>query len=254
MEQTLNPLFASMLALLSPVAHAELAVFEPSTPAFYGTAAERSANNQLYYLGEARFNHGVTVPFYGVTAENPADGDGERLLKDFKKCDQNSCTFNFTLTAEHAKQLKLLAFPSTGLTLVPRQWTDVEAAVGANGTGSALITSKDQKQSITLYDSSFCVGCGLRPATLFFPELLEQSLENEFGGEHDPKKLIQLVHPSKDVAFFSYDNPKLGLKTHGVAKYTDKEDTFNYRVSHVTLGKSLSPLTTPILNFYRFSH
>lgn len=245
---------SALCCTFTTVSYAEIEAFQPTTPKFHATKAERTANNQLYYLGQATFSDGIKVPVYGVTAENPADGDGERLLKDFKKCDQNSCTFNFTLKAEHAKQLKLLAFPSTGLSLVPRQWTDIETAVGANGTGATLITSPDQKQSITLYDSSFCVGCGLRPATLFFPELLEQSLENEFGGEHDPNKLIQLVNPSKDVAFFSYNNPKLGYKTHGVAKYTDKEDMFNYRVSHVTLDKTLSPLTTPILNFYRFSH
>ena len=31
---------------------------------------------------------------------------------------------------------------------------------------------------------------------------LKESLENEFGGFKDPKKLINIVHPSKKVAFF----------------------------------------------------
>ena len=109
------------------------------------------------------------------------------LLKDFEKCTPKSCRFNFQLDAQHAKQLKLLALPETGLVLVPRNWQDVQANAGANGTGFALIMSPDQKQAIELYDSSFCVGCGLPNATLYFPQLLKESLENEFGGFKYPK-------------------------------------------------------------------
>ncbi|WP_151776547.1 DUF4850 domain-containing protein, partial [Acinetobacter nosocomialis] len=242
-------LWASLVSLNSTV-YAEVKNFTPHFPQFYSSAATRKADNQFYKLGEANFLNGVAVPFYGVTAQNPIE-DG--LLKNFEKCTLKSCSFNFKLDAQHAKQLKLLALPETGLVLVPRNWQDVQANAGANGTGFALAMSPDQKQAIELYDSSFCVGCGLPNATLYFPELLKESVENEFGGFKDPKKLINIVHPSKKMAFFSYQIPQVNNKTHGIAKYDD-EDTFNYKEIQVTLDKSQQSLVGPILNFYNATH
>lgn len=242
-------LWASLVSLNSTV-YAEVKNFTPHFPQFYSSAATRKADNQFYKLGEANFLNGVAVPFYGVTAQNPIE-DG--LLKNFEKCTLKSCSFNFNLDAQHAKQLKLLALPETGLVLVPRNWQDVQANAGANGTGFALAMSPDQKQAIELYDSSFCVGCGLPNATLYFPELLKESIENEFGGFKDPKKLINIVHPSKKMAFFSYQIPQVNNKTHGIAKYDD-EDTFNYKEIQVTLDKSQQSLVGPILNFYNATH
>lgn len=242
-------LWASLVSLNSTV-YAEVKNFTPHFSQFYSSAATRKADNQFYKLGEANFLNGVAVPFYGVTAQNPIE-DG--LLKNFEKCTLKSCSFNFKLDAQHAKQLKLLALPETGLVLVPRNWQDVQANAGANGTGFALVMSPDQKQAIELYDSSFCVGCGLPNATLYFPELLKESIENEFGGFKDPKKLINIVHPSKKVAFFSYQIPQVNNKTHGIAKYDD-EDTFNYKEIQVTLDKSQQSLVGPILNFYNATH
>ncbi|QBZ99765.1 DUF4850 domain-containing protein [Acinetobacter nosocomialis] len=242
-------LWASLVSLNSTV-YAEVKNFTPHFPQFYSSAATRKADNQFYKLGEANFLNGVAVPFYGVTAQNPIE-DG--LLKNFEKCTLKSCSFNFKLDAQHAKQLKLLALPETGLVLVPRNWQDVQANAGANGTGFALAMSPDQKQAIELYDSSFCVGCGLPNATLYFPELSKESVENEFGGFKDPKKLINIVHPSKKMAFFSYQIPQVNNKTHGIAKYDD-EDTFNYKEIQVTLDKSQQSLVGPILNFYNATH
>ncbi|MCU4553989.1 DUF4850 domain-containing protein [Acinetobacter nosocomialis] len=242
-------LWASLVSLNSTV-YAEVKNFTPHFPQFYSSAATRKADNQFYKLGEANFLNGVAVPFYGVTAQNPIE-DG--LLKNFEKCTLKSCSFNFKLDAQHAKQLKLLALPETGLVLVPRNWQDVQANAGANGTGFALVMSPDQKQAIELYDSSFCVGCGLPNATLYFPELLKESVENEFGGFKDSKKFINIVHPSKKVAFFSYQIPQVNNKTHGIAKYDD-EDTFNYKEIQVTLDKSQQSLVGPILNFYNATH
>ncbi len=242
-------LWASLVSLNSTV-YAEVKNFTPHFPQFYSSAATRKADNQFYKLGEANFLNGVAVPFYGVTAQNPIE-DG--LLKNFEKCTLKSCSFNFKLDAQHAKQLKLLALPETGLVLVPRNWQDVQANAGANGTGFALAMSPDQKQAIELYDSSFCVGCGLPNATLYFPELLKESVENEFGGFKDPKKLINIVHPSKKMAFFSYQIPQVNNKAHGIAKYDD-EDTFNYKEIQVTLDKSQQSLVGPILNFYNATH
>ncbi|MEE9885693.1 DUF4850 domain-containing protein [Acinetobacter nosocomialis] len=242
-------LWASLVSLNSTV-YAEVKNFTPHFPQFSSSAATRKADNQLYALGEAKFLNGVAVPFYGVTAQNPME-DG--LLKNFEKCTLKSCSFNFKLDAQHAKQLKLLALPETGLVLVPRNWQDIQANAGANGTGFALTMSPDQKQAIELYDSSFCVGCGLPNATLYFPELLKESVENEFGGFKDSKKFINIIHPSKKMAFFSYQIPQVNNKTHGIAKYDD-EDTFNYKEIQVTLDKSQQSLVGPILNFYNATH
>ncbi|MEQ1143353.1 DUF4850 domain-containing protein [Acinetobacter soli] len=233
-----------------PLTHAEVSTFKPSFPQFSNTAKQRQAINQIYTLGEVSFSNDVRVPFYGVTAPNPVD-DG--LLKGFKWCTAKSCHFDFNLSAEQAKNLKLIAIPEIGVVLVPKDWQDIEANAGANGTGSALLMSKNQKQAIELYDSSVCVGCGMPYASLYFPNLLKESIENEFGGYKDSQKLLNVVHPSKHSAFFSYQIPKLNNKTHGVAKYRDDGD-FNFREIKVTLDKSQQHLVGPILNFYQFTH
>ncbi|ENV60515.1 DUF4850 domain-containing protein [Acinetobacter soli] len=233
-----------------PLTHAEVSTFKPSFPQFSNTAKQRQAMNQIYALGEVSFSNDVRVPFYGVTAPNPVD-DG--LLKGFKWCTAKSCHFDFKLDANLAKQLKLVGLPEIGTVLVPKDWQDIQADAGANGTGYALITSPDQKQAIQLYDSSLCVGCGMPYASLYFPELLKESIENEFGGYKDSQKLLNVVHPSKHSAFFSYQIPKLNNKTHGVAKYRDDGD-FNFREIKVTLDKSQQHLVGPILNFYQFTH
>lgn len=239
-----------LLLLSAPITHAGVSQFEPIFPQFSNTIKQRQAMNQIYALGEVSFSNDVRVPFYGVTAPNPFD-DG--LLKDFKSCTAKSCHFNFKLKAEHASQLKLVALPELGVILVPKDWQDVQASAGANGTGSALLMSPNQKQAIELYDSSVCVGCGMPYATLYFPNLLKQSLEYEYGGYQDHHKLINIVHSSKQVAFFSYQVPNLSYKTHGVAKYIDDGD-FNFREIKVTLDKSQQHLVGPILNFYHFTH
>lgn len=233
-----------------PLTHAEVSTFKPSFPQFSNTAKQRQAINQIYALGEVSFSNDVRVPFYGVTAPNPVN-DG--LLKGFKSCTAKSCHFDFKLGANLAKQLKLVGLPEIGAVLVPKDWQDIEANAGANGTGSALLMSKNQKQAIELYDSSVCVGCGMPYASLYFPNLLKESIENEFGGYKDSQKLLNVVHPSKHSASFSYQIPKLNNKTHGVAKYRDDGD-FNFREIKVTLDKSQQHLVGPILNFYQFTH
>ncbi len=233
-----------------PLTHAEVSTFKPSFPQFLNTAKQRQAMNQIYALGEVSFSNDVRVSFYGVTAPNPVN-DG--LLKGFKSCTAKSCHFDFKLDANLAKQLKLVGLPEIGAVLVPKDWQDIQADAGANGTGYALIMSPDQKQAIQLYDSSLCVGCGMPYASLYFPELLKESIENEFGGYKDSQKLLNVVHPSKHSAFFSYQIPKLNNKTHGVAKYRDDGD-FNFREIKVTLDKSQQHLVGPILNFYQFTH
>lgn len=241
---------SATLVFVISISHAEVTTFQPTFPQFSSHAKQRNAENQIYALGEVSFAHDVRVPFYGITALNPGD-DG--LLKDFKPCSAQSCHFDFKLDASHAKQLKLFAIPEIGLVLVPKDWQDVEASAGANGTGSALLMSSDQKQAIQLYDSSLCVGCGMPYATLYFPVLLKESIENEFGGYTDSQKFLNIVYPSRQVAFFSYQIPKHNNKTHGVAKYLNDGD-FNFREIKVTLSQSQQHLAGTILNFYHFTH
>ena len=247
-----NLMILSSILLFSAasITHAEVTTFNPTLPKFSSPAKQRKAENQIYALGEVSFTSGITLPFYGVTALSPTD-DG--LLKEFKHCSAQSCHFNFKLNARQSKQLKLLALPEIGLVLVPRNWQDVQANAGANGSGAALLMSPDQNQAIQLYDSSFCVGCGMPYATLYFPALLKESVKNEFGGYQDPQKLVNIIHPSKQTAFFSYQIPNLNNKTHGIAKYHD-EDTFNFREITVTLDQSQQHLAGTILNFYNFTH
>ena len=86
-----------------------------------------------------------------------------------------------------------------------------------------------------------------------FHIFLKQSVEYEYSGYQDPLKLLKIVHPSKQIAFFSYQIPKLKNRTHGVAKYQD-EDTFNFREIKVTIDQSQQHLVGTILNFYNATH
>lgn len=244
----------SILAILiwmsCSMAYAKVESFEPAFVTFSQNAIQRKKWNRLYPLGQAKFDNQVQVPIYGVTVQHP-NLDGE--LKESKPCSKDGCSFNFKLEPQDATQLKILVIPGTGAVLVPRDWTDIEASKGGNGSGFALIMSPNQKQAIRLYDSSLCVGCGMPYASLYFPQLLKQSIENEFGGYQDRHKKLTLVHPSKNVAFFSYQIANFNNKTHGIAKYVDG-DFFNFQEIHVTLDKSQQGLAKPILNFYNATH
>lgn len=224
--------------------------FTPKFPKFSSTQTQRQQDNQLYLLGQATFANQVSIPIYGVTAQSPVE-DG--LLKAFERCTANSCHYNVKIDAVQAKSLKILALPSIGAVLVPRTWTDVQANAGANGSGSALIMSPDGKEAITVYDSAFCAGCGMPNASLYFPQLLQRSLDYDYGGMNDPQKRLTLVHPSKQVAFFSYQMPQHPSKTHGLAKY-DEEDSFNFRDIHISLNEKNQPFARTILNFYNSTH
>lgn len=247
----INPLMTLVFTIgFTSVSSAEITVFIPTQPQFSTSLKQREQNNQLYALGQAIFNNGVKLPMYAVTAESPTD---EGLLKQFAPCTGKNCFFEFNLEPKFAPKLKVLAIHGIGAVLVPKDWQDIQSAVGANGTASSLIMSPDKQQSITLYNSSACVGCGMRPATLYFPELLPQSIENEFYGQYDKHRYLSIVRPSPHVAFFSYQIPTLLGKTHGVAKYDDS-DTFNFQNIHLTLKPNEADLARTILNFYHRFH
>ena len=246
----LSTLFTLSATLFSTQIFAEIKTFDPQFPQFSENAIERKKSNRFYSLGDATFSHGIKIPAYGVTVQNPMD-DG--LLKDSEPCTKKTCNFNFTLKAQDATQLKLIELPSIGYVLIPRHWTDISAGTGANGTGSALIMSPNQKEAITLYNSSVCAGCGYPNASLYFPQLLKQSVEYEYGGVQDRNKKLTLVYPLKTTAFFSYQIPNISGKTHGVAKYIDDGD-FNFVNIHLTLEQQNRHLATPILNFYNATH
>ncbi|WP_227591424.1 DUF4850 domain-containing protein [Acinetobacter shaoyimingii] len=243
-------LLLSLLCLLNTLTFAKVETFNPKFSKFSDNAIQRKKWNQFYSIGYATFNNNVQVPIYGVTVENPYD-DG--ILKESKPCTKNTCTFNFKLDPQQASQIKVIVLPNIGAVMIPRAWTDISASAGANGSGSALIMSADQKEQINLYNSAFCVGCGMPYASLYFPHLLKQSVENEFGGYVDKNKKLNVVYPSKNVAFFSYQIPNLNNKTHGIAKYDD-EDTFNFQEISTTLDQSNQNLARPILNFYHAMH
>ena len=234
----------------STFSSAEISNFQPKFPQFSTDKKTRNSENQTYFLGNAIFKNNVSIPFYGVTALSPVE-DG--YIARVKKCDAKSCHFDFKLDAEAAKQLKLLSLPEIGVVLVPRHWQDFQSHAGANGTGSSLLMSPNHQEAITLYNSSVCAVCGYPSASLYFPQLLKQSIEYEYGGMQDRQKKLTLVYPNKNTAFFSYQIPKLNNKTHGIAKYLEEGD-FNFQDIHVTLDQNHQHLVRPILNFYHATH
>ena len=53
---------SALCCTFTTVSYAEIEAFQPTTPKFHATKAERTAKNQLYYLGQATFNDGIKVP------------------------------------------------------------------------------------------------------------------------------------------------------------------------------------------------
>ena len=100
---------------------------------------------------------------------------------------------------------------------------------------------------------TICAGCGMRPATLYFPNLIKESVKNEYGYVSDPHKYLAIVRPRKNLAYFSYQIPNYPNKTHGIAYYYSDGD-FNFQEIQVTLKPQNQALATPILNFYQATH
>ncbi len=78
----LNFLLWTALVSLTSTTYAEVKSFTPLFSKFDSSAATRKADNQFYKLGEANFLNGVTVPFYGVTAQNPMEDGLLKILKN----------------------------------------------------------------------------------------------------------------------------------------------------------------------------
>ncbi len=226
--------------------HAEIKNFEPSFPKYDQNRQYHSAF-KVENIGTAKLNN-ISVPVLGVAVADPTADDDE-FYKNYSSCQsQQNCQFKFNIEPAIAKQLKAISLAGFGTILVPADWKVMQSAMGVNGTASTLLMSPKQDEAMTLYNSSACLGCGLPPATLYFPELIKQSLGNDYGAYKDPNKFLTIVKPKKNIAYFSYQIPNYPNKTHGVASYTAGD--FNYKEINLTLKPEHKQLAKYILNFY----
>lgn len=197
-------------------------------------------------IGTATFKNGIRIPAYAINYQDPI-ADGTTTSEG--SCQKNSCSFQFTVPAEQAPTLKLLKLDGISWILAPKEASITRADVGANG--SAALTVKSGRATITAYDSSACVGCAYLSASPYFNNA--KKLSEEIFPDLDttpPKKGLKSVRKNKTTAFYSY--PANGKITHGVAKFHDgnQNDDVNFNQLEVTVDQQNTKLATTILNFY----
>lgn len=252
----MNKLMVTGLLLIVSMSTAVLANADSSRytythPAPAKTAAERARIHQLIPLGQALFKQGVRISAYGVTIENPME-DG--LLRDYTPCDAKSCRFDFTIKPEQAKQLVLYWVHGVGPFLAPRAWKTIEAAMGPSGIASAMLANADGSQSLSIYNTSACVGCSLSAASMYFPEARKEALANEFMVYKGSNVPVTQVALSRQGVAFSYQLPG-HYPTHGIAHfYGMQQDIVNYNQMTLSLKPEDKALATTILNFYHWFH
>lgn len=197
-------------------------------------------------IGTATFKNGIRIPAYAINYQDPM-ADGTATSEG--SCQKNNCSFQFTVPAEQAPTLKLLKLDGISWILAPKEASITRAEVGVNG--SAALTIKSGRATITAYDSSACVGCALSAASPYFDNARKEMQETFPDLESTrPKKGLKSVRKDKTTAFYSY--PANGKITHGVAKFHDgnQNDDVNFNQLEVTVDHQNTKLATTILNFY----
>lgn len=204
--------------------------------------------DSLTPVGTATFKNGIRIPAYAINYQDPMAMEYGKTTHD-GSCQQNACSFQFTVPAEQAASLKLLKLGNIAWVLAPKEAVVTRAEVGVNG--SAALTIQSGRATITAYDSSACVGCALSAASPYFDDAKKEMQETFPGLESArPKKGLKSLRKDKTTAFYSY--PANGKTTHGVAKFHDgsQNDDVNFNQLEVTVDNQHKKLATTILNFY----
>ncbi len=246
----IKKILLALLCYIPLCSHAEIINFKPTFQSYDAKEAARS-KHKVIAIGTAQVNKTMQIPIFAVEVPDPIETGMISAAQQCKK--PHTCQFTIAhLNQEQASQFKILIFPGLRAALIPKTWQVIEAAYGVNGSAFAKIMSPKRDEVISMYNSSICVGCGMPNATLYFPELIKQSLENDFGAYKDPNKYLTIVHPNKNLAFFSYQIPNYPNRTHGIATY-DNEDTFNFQDIEVSLQPEHKDQARFILNLFQSS-
>ena len=201
-------------------------------------------------IGKASFNNGIKLPMYGISVENPMDAG---VLNDFSDCHKVStaCAYSFSIPDAQKDHLQLVEIPETGAALVPREWHEVDAAVGVDGSTSYVFYSqKDRKNlstsKLAYYNAGACVGCAYSAAAQYFDNAIRQAKEEFFYAEPRPKGLHLIKVNAKKVIFSRAVSATMEIN--GVA-YFDPDSDEPYSVTTVTLPKTERALASTLLNF-----
>lgn len=225
--------------------------YDYAPPKLHSTATQRAKTHKVIPIGQASFRQGVVIPVFGISIENPMD-DG--LLADFQPCTVKSCSFKMTVPAEYVQQLVLYQVNGAGMFLAPKTWRTIEAEMGANGSSRVLMLSPDGQQSLSIYNTSACVGCSLSAASLYFPEAKKEALANDFTSYSTTNVPVNKVPLNKYTVAFSYQLPKQ-YPTDGIAKfYGMQQDIVNFNQMIVSINPNNKKLATTLLNFYHLIH
>ncbi|WP_162818242.1 DUF4850 domain-containing protein [Aquirhabdus parva] len=213
-------------------------------------AKEKAFIPEWTAIGKATFNNGINLPMYGISVENPMDVG---VLNDFSDCHKVSktCTFAFSIPDAQKDQLQLVEIPDTGVTLVPREWREVYAGVGVDGSTSFVFYSQKDRKNLSTsqlahYNAGACVGCAYGAAAQYFDNAIRLAKENDFLIEPRPKGLHLIKVNAKKVIFSRAVNATMEMN--GVA-YFDPDSDEPYSVTTVTLPKTERALASTLLNF-----
>lgn len=242
-----------MLVQCSTLSHADTdkTRYDFVQPVFYSTAQHRTQVHRVTAIGQASFKRGVVIPAFGVSIENPMQ-DG--LLADFRPCTVKTCSFKMTIPIDQINTLALYQINGVGMVLAPKAWRNIEAEMGANGSSRLLMLSPDGRQSLSIDNTSACVGCALSAASLYFPEAKRAALANEFTAYSKTNVPVNKVPLNKYTVAFSYQLPKQ-YPTNGIAKfYGMQQGIVNFNQMTVSIDPQNKTLATTLLNFYHLIH
>lgn len=241
-----------MLLTFSISLHAEIKTFQPSFTQF-DAQAYSTRSFKIESIGTAKFKNNINIPVQGVAILNPFN-EQEKYYREYTACRSTAdCSYDYTISVQDTAQYKIVILSGIGAILSPKDWDVISSDMGPSGVASALLMNPKRDEAIELYNSSACAGCGMPYATLYFPEILKTSVENEFGAYKDRLKYLSLVRANKNKVFFSFKNPRYAGQSHGIALYSD-DDITNFQNITVHLLPQHQIQARTVLNFFPFKY
>lgn len=187
---------------------------------------------------------GVTIPAFALAV-------GETLEEGYVYHQPETMTLEARIKPEFAGRFNayyLNYYGRDGWLLVPKTWRPTWAQIGANGSGSFIFAPPaGEKGFLSFQSDGVCLGCAMINASLYFPEVRAEALE-DFGQAYTSSKppldSIVDIRPHTKAWRVILD----GQNIDGITYYNPDEDSplFIYSVS---IPGPDHDLATPILNW-----
>jgi hypothetical protein len=194
--------------------------------------------------GDLALGKDVAVPAYQVTMPDGVEDSGWRTFAP----DPHDLTppDGSRLTPALASRLAAY-YHSYGWILVPRGWSLIRAASGADGSETLTFAPPHGRGYIRFESAGACVGCALMSAAVFFPEAERAAREEKFAyyiGTNVPLKTVRM-RPH----VMAYRVEIGGQPIDGLASYDEAAD-LPFEQVEVSLPQDQRDLAKAILNWF----